>query len=73
MAPLEEVNGGASFNEEQNLGWFVDAKEIRDGLLGPVIEQVEVFALQVAHKFAASIGDDNSHVDAIDIDANRGR
>jgi hypothetical protein len=38
MASLQEVNGWPSFDEEQNLGWFVDAEEIRDGLLGAIIE-----------------------------------
>jgi len=38
MTALEEVHGWAGFDEEQDLGGFVDVEEIRDGLLDAVIE-----------------------------------
>ena len=38
MAALEEVDGWAGFDEEQDLSGFVDVEEIRDGLLEAVIE-----------------------------------
>ena len=73
MATLEEINGRAGLDKEQDLGGFVDAQEIRDGLLGTIIEQVEVFAAQAADKLPVRIGDDDSYIDAVHSDADAGR
>jgi len=72
MAALEKVDGWASFDKKEDLGGLVNAKEIGDGLLGAIVEQVEVFAAHAADELAARIGDDNADVDAIYTDANVG-
>jgi hypothetical protein len=38
MAALEEVDGWARLDEEQDFGGFVDVEEIRDGLLEAIVE-----------------------------------
>ena len=73
MAALEKVDGGTGFDEEEDLGGLVHAEKIRDGLLGAVVEQAEVFAVQAGDEQAMRIGDDDAHVDAIHTDANVGR
>ena len=72
MAALEEVDGWTGFDEEQDLGGFVDGEEIRDGLLDAVVEKVEVFAVQAADELSARVGDDDSDVDAVHTDADVG-
>src|ERR1700693_3692031 len=72
MAAFEEVDSWACFDEEQDLGGFVDVEEIRDGLLGTVVEKVEVFAVQAADEVSARVAHDDSEVDAVDADANVG-
>ncbi len=73
MAAFEEVNGWAGFDEQKDLGWIVNVKEIRDGLLSAVVEHVEVLAVQAADEFAAGVGDDDANVYAVHADANVGR
>ncbi len=70
MAALEEVDGRARFDEEQDLSGFVDVEEIRDGLLEAVVEQMEVFAVQAADELSARVGYDDSDVYAVHMDAN---
>jgi hypothetical protein len=72
MAALEKIDGWTSFDKKKDLGGLVHAKEIGDGLLGAVVEQVEVFAAHAADELAARIGDDDADVDAIHADANVG-
>ncbi len=73
MAALEKVDGGTGLDEEQDLSGLVNAEEIGDALLGAVVEQVEIFAVQAADELAARVGDNDAHVDAIHTDANIGR
>jgi hypothetical protein len=47
--------------------------EMLDLLLGAVVEEMEIFAVQSANELSARIGDDDSDVNAVDTDANVGR
>jgi hypothetical protein len=73
MAALKKIYGWTGFDEEQNLGGFVDAEEIRDRLLDTVIEEMEVFAVKTADELPARVGDHDSDVDAVhaDVDVRR--
>jgi hypothetical protein len=73
MAALDEIYGWTGFDEEQNLRGFLDLEKIGDGLLGAVVEEMEIFAVQSANELSARIGDDDSDVNAVDTDANVGR
>ncbi|MDP9339773.1 MAG: hypothetical protein M3P45_13000, partial [Acidobacteriota bacterium] len=59
------------FNEHKGLGGFFDGQKIRDGLLYAIIEDVEVFALEILDKFAGGIGHEYTDVDAVDANADR--
>jgi hypothetical protein len=55
---------------------IVHGSEFGDGLLGPVIENVEVCPMQAFDEFAAGVGDNDAYVDALDGEADgwgRGR
>ena len=41
---FEEVDGGTCFDQQQDLRGFRDGREVGDGLLDAVVEDVEVFA-----------------------------
>jgi len=53
VGALEEINGWACFDEEQDLGRPVHAEEISDGLLGAVVENMEVFTGEASHELTA--------------------
>ena len=66
---LEEIDGRARFDEEQDLRGIIHGSEFGDGLLDPVIENVEVFPMQAFDEFAAHVGDDDADIDAFDGEA----
>jgi hypothetical protein len=72
MATLDEIHSWTGFDEEQDLSWLVDVKEIRDGLFDAVIEKMKVFTVEAADELPARVGDDDSDVDAVNIDADVG-
>ena len=71
MTAFEEINSGARFDEEQDLCRLLDCREIGQRLLDPVIEYMEVPAMEAFHKVSACIGDNHADVDAVHIDADR--
>ena len=68
---FEKVDGGTCFHQQQDLRGFRDGREVGDGLLDAVVEDVEVFATQAFDEITVSVGDDYANVDTIDADANR--
>jgi hypothetical protein len=73
VTTLDEIYGWTGFDEEQDLGGFVDAEEIREGLLDAVIEKMKVFTGKTADKLPARVSDEDSDVDAVHGDADVGR
>ena len=73
VAFLQEIDGRAGFYEEQNLGGFIDAEKISEGLLGTVVEEQKVSALKAGEELAARVGDGNADVDALDAHTDAGR
>jgi hypothetical protein len=69
MRVLQEVDGWACFNEEQDLRGIIHRGEFGDALLGAVIENVEVGPMQTFDEFAAGIADNDADVDALDGEA----
>jgi len=72
VAFLQEIDGGAGFDEEKDLGRFIDIEKIGDGLGDTIIEEQEVMALEAGEELAAGVGDGNADADAFDADTNVG-
>jgi hypothetical protein len=73
VGALEEVNGWAGFDEEKDLGRPVHAEEIGDGLLGAVVENMEVLTVEASDELTTRVGDDDPNVYAVYADMNVGR
>jgi len=63
---LEEIDGGASFDEQKDLGGFIDVSEVSDGLFDAVVEDMKLRAREGINETAARVGDDDADVDAVD-------
>ena len=57
MIVLNQVNGRAGFDHDQNLRRRVGGREIKDGLLSAGVEDPEIFLLQAADEFATLVED----------------
>ncbi len=68
MAAFEEVNGGARFEQQDDLRGLVKGGEVGDWPLGTVVKDVEIFAAQAFDKVAARVRDNDADVDAVDVD-----
>ena len=68
----EETDGGAGFDEEHELRGFFDGKEVGDGLLQAIVEDVEILTTKPGNEMARGIGDGDADVDAADGDADGG-
>src|ERR1700738_2199291 len=60
-----EKGGGAGLDEEHELSGLFDGKEVGDGLLDVVVEDVEVFAAEAFDEMAGGVGDGDAEVDAV--------
>ena len=67
---MEEVDGWAGFDEQEDLGRPLHAEEIGDGLLGAVVENMEVFTREASDELTARVGDDDADVYAVHVDMN---
>jgi len=72
VGALDEINGWAGFDEEKDLGRPVHAEEIGDGLLGTVVENMEVFTGEASYELTARVSDDDANVYAVYADMNVG-
>ena len=72
MSALKKIDSRAGFDQEKNLGGFVNAEKIGDGLLDAVVENVEIFAAKASDELPLRIGDEDADVDAVNADADVG-
>jgi len=70
MAVLQEVNSGAGFDQQQNLGGLLDVGKVGQGLLSPVVHYMKISAAQSFDKLSTGTGDNHSHIHAVHIHAN---
>ena len=67
----QEKHRGAGLDEKEYLRRLLDCCKPGEWLLSPVVEYVEVFAMQSFHEVAAVIGHDHSDVHAVHANVNR--
>src|SRR5437879_8314354 len=70
MVRPQEKNGWARLDEQENLRRLLDGGEAGEWLLDPIIEDTEIFATKAFDEMTAMIGDNHSHVDAVNADSN---
>ena len=63
MVALDQINGGAGFNHDQDLRRSIGRGEEDDGLGGAGVEDSEIFLLQATDEFAVLIDDGGVQLD----------
>jgi len=66
---LEKIDGGTGLEKKENLGRRINGSEVGDRLNLVIIEDLEIGGLETFDEIAFGIGDDDTDIHAIDIDA----
>src|SRR3989442_12413328 len=72
MAALEQVDCRTAFDQEQQLRGFRHGREVRQGLLGAVVEDEEILLLQAVNEVARLIRHGHADANEVDLDPDRG-